>query len=217
MSIYPFQTVYHIVIRNKTILLTSVILFQTVYQIVKRDKTSLLTFAILLQTAYHIVIINKTILLTFAILLQTVYHIVIINKTILLTFAILLQTVYHIVIINKTILLTFVILFTDILAFLALCEIGKSFTMLYHIWLQIKCFKTIVIDTWYTFDFAAIWRNIMIAYHSHDWLIVWCLRPFSTWLSGKVFDSQSRGPGFEPHWNLWVFSWECPWARYFRA
>ena len=29
-----------------------------------------------------------------------------------------------------------------------------------------------------------------------------------TWLSG---------PGFEPHWILWVFSWECPWARHFRA
>ena len=38
-----------------------------------------------------------------------------------------------------------------------------------------------------------------------------------TWLSGKVFDLQSRGPGFEPHWILWVFSWECPWARHFRA
>ena len=25
------------------------------------------------------------------------------------------------------------------------------------------------------------------------------------WLSGKVFDLQSRGPGFEPHWILWVF------------
>ena len=38
-----------------------------------------------------------------------------------------------------------------------------------------------------------------------------------TWLSGKVFDSSSRGPGFEPHWILWVFSWECPWARHFIA
>ena len=25
------------------------------------------------------------------------------------------------------------------------------------------------------------------------------------WLSGKVFDSQSRGSGFEPHWILWDF------------
>ena len=25
------------------------------------------------------------------------------------------------------------------------------------------------------------------------------------WLSGKVVDLQSRGPGFEPHWILWVF------------
>ena len=38
-----------------------------------------------------------------------------------------------------------------------------------------------------------------------------------TWLSGKVFDSYTRGPGFEPHLILWVFSWECPWARHFRA
>ena len=37
------------------------------------------------------------------------------------------------------------------------------------------------------------------------------------WLSGKVFDSKSRGSGFEPHKILWVFSWECPWARHFRA
>ena len=37
------------------------------------------------------------------------------------------------------------------------------------------------------------------------------------WLSGKVFDLQSRGPGFELHWILWVFSWECPWAGHFRA
>ena len=38
-----------------------------------------------------------------------------------------------------------------------------------------------------------------------------------TWLSGKVFDSKSRGPGFEPHWILWVFSLECPWVRHYRA
>ena len=37
------------------------------------------------------------------------------------------------------------------------------------------------------------------------------------WPSGKVFDLYSRGPGLEPHLILWVFSWECPWARHFRA
>ena len=26
-----------------------------------------------------------------------------------------------------------------------------------------------------------------------------------TWLSGEVFGSQLRGPGFKPHWILWVF------------
>ena len=39
----------------------------------------------------------------------------------------------------------------------------------------------------------------------------------STWLIGKVIDSYLRGPGFEPHWILWVSSWDCPWARHFRA
>ena len=38
-----------------------------------------------------------------------------------------------------------------------------------------------------------------------------------SWLSGKVFDSYSKGPGFEPHWIFLVFSWECPWARHLRA
>ena len=37
------------------------------------------------------------------------------------------------------------------------------------------------------------------------------------WLNGKVFDLSSRGPEFEPHWILWNFSWECPWARHFSA
>ena len=27
----------------------------------------------------------------------------------------------------------------------------------------------------------------------------------------------ARCPEFELHWILWVFSWECPWARHFRA
>ena len=38
-----------------------------------------------------------------------------------------------------------------------------------------------------------------------------------TWLSSKVFDKQSRYPGFEPHRILWGFVWECPWTRHFRA
>ena len=38
-----------------------------------------------------------------------------------------------------------------------------------------------------------------------------------TWLSGKVFDSYSRGPGFEPHWILWVFFVGVSLARHFRA
>ena len=26
----------------------------------------------------------------------------------------------------------------------------------------------------------------------------------------------SRGPGFELHWILWAFLWDCLWARHFR-
>ena len=34
---------------------------------------------------------------------------------------------------------------------------------------------------------------------------------------GPVVKCLTCNPGFEPHWILWVFSWECPWARHFRA
>ena len=37
---------------------------------------------------------------------------------------------------------------------------------------------------------------------------------------GSVVKCLTRNPGgprFEPHWILWVFSWECPWTRHLRA
>ena len=48
--------------------------------------------------------------------------------------------------------------------------------------------------------------KLIISHSIHLWNLqfITCFDEGPAWLSGKVVDSQSRGPWFEPHWIVWI-------------